>query len=191
MVEVKTKEGWQRLTWKSPKKFYPYLSEEEKQEGEDYVHEYAMVSQRYQMRNSLREGEFGHYNTTCEDFTEETKKTIEKFKDDYGWYEGYFLLSDLENFVSKKEKELDKLKEKNILQAIYDETRKITAKLNNEEFKKPEDEEEPFEYYEEDYEWLSEEIGSLKYVDDTIYYIVDEVFGYTEAEDIRVIVVAA
>lgn len=191
ILEVKQKEGWKRIQWKSERNLYPYLStEEEKSEEKDYNHEYVTVSQCYRMRDSLRQEEFGHTGKS-DDFSEETKKDIEKFSGNYGWYEGYFYLNELDNFLTQKRNELEKLKNKNMQQAIYDEVRKISAKLNGEVFKKDEEENIPFdEYYEEDFEWLQEEINSLNYLSCIFYFMADETCGYTDTSDIRIIVVA-
>ena len=86
---------------------------------------------------------------------------------------------------------IKKLKNKNLQQAIYDEVRKISAKLNGKDVKKDENENIPFdEYYEEDLEWLQEEINSLNYLSCIFYFMVDETCGYTNTSDIRIIVVA-
>ena len=76
-------------------------------------------------------------------------------------------------------------------QAIYDEVRKISAKLNGKDIKKDENENIPFdEYYEEDLEWLQEEINSLNYLSCIFQFMVDETCRYTNTSDIRIIVVA-
>lgn len=191
-VEVRTKEkGWQRIIWKTDKSLYPYsLEENEKVDDENYIHRYATVNQLYRLRDSLRHGEFGHIGT-MDDFTIETNKDISDFKGEYGWYEGYFYLSELDRFIVQKEQELEKYKHKNMTQAIYDEVRAISARLNNTEFKKDSEENIPFdEYYEEDMEWLTEEIEALKYVNTIISFLVDEACGWTDNNDIRVIIVA-
>ena len=193
MVEVKTKEkGWQRLIWKSRKNDHTYISDEEKNApGEDYIHEYVIVGNYYRFRDCLRDEDFGN-TSLCEDFTPETKEEIKKFKDDgYGWYEGYFYLNELSNFIKSKKAELEKYKLRNINQAIFDEVRSISAKLEGKEFKKSEDEEKPFDDWYEDYiDEYEEEIESLQYIENVVYYIVDEIFGYTSNTDIRVIIVA-
>ena len=187
ILEVKQTEGWKRIQWKSDRDLDPYLS---KKEDKDYTHKYVTVSQCYRMRDSLRQEEFGHTGKS-DDFSEETKQDIEKFEGDYGWYEGYFYLNELDNFLSQKKNELEKFKNKNIQQAIYDEVRKISAKLNGEDFKKDKKENIPFdEYYEEDLEWLQEEINSLNYLSCIFYFMVDETCGYTQTSDVRIIVVA-
>ena len=189
ILEVKQKDEWKRIQWKSERNLYPYLStEEEKNEEKDYNHEYVTVAQCYSMRNSLKQKEFGHTGKS-DDFSEETKKDIEKFSGKYGWYEGYFYLNELDNFLSQKKNELEKLKIKNIQQAIYDEVRKISAKLNGEVFKKDKEENVPFdEYYEEDLERLQEEIDSLNYLSNIFHFMADETCGNTN--NIRIIVVA-
>ena len=145
ILEVKQKEGWKRIRWKSERNLYTYRSNnEDKNKDKDYTHNYVTVSQFYRMRDSLKQEEFGHTG-----------------------------------------------KSENIQQAIYDEVRKISAKLNGEDFKKDKKENIPFdEYYEEDLEWLQEEINSLNYLSCIFYFMVDETCGYTNTSDIRIIVVA-
>lgn len=193
MVEVKTKDkGWRYLTWKSKKNDYPYLTDEEKNEpGEDYSHNYVIVGNFYQFRDCLRDEEFGNTGF-CEDFTDETKKEINTFKEEgYGWYEGYFYLNELTSFIKNKKNELDKYKQHNMTHAIFDEVRAISAKLDGKEFKKSKDEEKPFDdWYEDAVEEYENEIESLQYIENIIHYIVDEVFGYTNSTDIRVVIVA-
>lgn len=191
ILEVKQKEGWKRIRWKSERNLYTYRSNnEDKNKDKDYTHNYVTVSQFYRMRDSLKQKEFGHTEKS-DDFSEETKQDIEKFEGDYGWYEGYFYLNELDNFLFQKKNELEKLKNKNMQQAIYDEVRKISAKLNGKDVKKDENENIPFdEYYEEDLEWLQEEINSLNYLSCIFYFMVDETCGYTNTSDIRIIVVA-
>lgn len=191
IVEVKYKDTWKRVYWKSDASLYPYKEEIESSQNNDYIHEFCTVGQFYKLRDALRSEDFGHTNSNCGDFSEETKKTLDKWKGDYGWFEGYFYLNELNNFIRQKKQEIDKLKSKNMQQAIYDEVRKIYAKLCNEEFKKDEKENIPFdEYYEEDIVWLNEELIDLQYISSVVYFIVDECCGYTETSDIRVIVVA-
>ena len=191
ILEVKQKEGWKRIRWKSERNLYTYRSNnEDKNKDKDYTHNYVTVSQFYRMRDSLKQEEFGHTEKS-DDFSEETKQDIENFEGDYGWYEGYFYLNELDNFLSQKKNELEKFKNKNMQQAIYDEVRKISAKLNGKDVKKDENENIPFdEYYEEDLEWLQEEINSLNYLSCIFYFMVDETCGYTNTSDIRIIVVA-
>lgn len=190
ILEVRTKEGWKHISWKSDKTLYPYLSEEDKVEGGDMVHKYVTVAQTYNMRDYLTQGEFGHQDF-AEDFTEETKSEIDLFKNDYGWYEGYFYLNELNIFIEKQKTKLKELETKNLQQAIYDEVRKISAKLNNSDFKKDEEETVPFdEYYEEDKEWIEQDIDQITYISCIMSYMANETCGYTETNDIRVIVVA-
>lgn len=192
-VEVKTRNnGWQRIIWKSKKSLYPYLSEEEeKTEGDDYVHEYVLVGNYYRFRDSLKSEEFGHDNV-LDDFTPETKSNIEEFKGNYGWYEGYFYLNELNSFIKEKKSEIEKIKNQNLQQAIYDEVRRISAKMDGKKFKKSEDENKPFdEWYESDMEWAYEELESLEYVSSVIDYIANETCGWVNDCDIRVIVLAS
>lgn len=193
MVEVKTKEkGWQRLIWKSRKSDYPYLSDEKKNEpGEDYNHEYVIEGTFYNLRTCLRDEDFGN-TFLCEDFTQETKDDIKKFKDDgYGWYEGYFYLNELSAFIKSRKEDLEKYKLRNINQAIFDEVRSISAKLDGKKYEKDKDEETPFDdWYEDVIEESENEIETLQYIKNAIHYIADEVFGSTNSTDIRVIIVA-
>lgn len=192
-LEVKTRNnGWQRVTWKSKKSLYPYLSdEEEKREGEDYIHEYILIGNYYNFRDDLRNEDFGH-NGMCEDFTEETKANIKDFKENgYGWYEGYFYLNELTSFIKQKRDEIEKLKSRNMQQAIYDEVRSISAKLDNKEFKKDKEEPVPFdERYESDIEDENERLESLEHIASVMQYMADETCGWTDSCNIRVIIVA-
>ena len=45
----------------------------------------------------------------CEGNSTTSEQDIEKFEGDYGWYEGYFYLNELDNFLSQKKNELDGL----------------------------------------------------------------------------------
>lgn len=190
ILEVRTKEGWKHISWKSDKTLYPYLSEEDKVLGDDMIHKYITITQSYNMRDCLTQGEFGHQEV-AEDFTKETKTEIDLFKNDYGWYEGYFYLNELKIFIEKQETKLKELESKNLQQAIYDEVRKISAKLNNSEFKKNEEETVPFDdYYKEDKEWIKQDIDDMTDISCIMSYVANETCGYTETNDIRVIIVA-
>lgn len=189
IVEVKTKDkGWQHISWKSDKTLYAYRSSDDKEEV--YEHRYALVTQAYRLRDELRSGEFGSCGKS-DDFTEETKKEIDDFVKEYGWYEGYFTLEQLERHINKLKKELDDFNSHNLNQAIFDEVRRIGAKLEGKEFEKPENEDEPFnEYYESDREYYEEGINMATYIANALYYIADEICGIVDSSDVRVIIVA-
>lgn len=188
-MEVKTKNGWKRLTWKSDKKDTCYNYEDNELDGDDYVHKYVTVGQYYSMRDSLRYDDFGNTGM-ADDFTEETKKDLERFTAEYGWYEGYFYLSDLSALIVKKKMELEDYKRKNLLQAVYDEVREIKAEIKGSSFEKPKDEDNPFsEYYDSDLEMYEDEIEMLNHLHSIFSFMADECFSFPQASDIRIIVV--
>lgn len=190
ILEVRTKDGWKHITWKSNKSLNSYLSEADKVEGDDMIHQYVTIAPMYSMRDYLTQGDFGH-SCMCEDFTEETETEINLFKDDYGWYEGYFYLNELNTFILNKKEELKRFESNNLQQAIYDEVRKISSKLDNIEFTKSDNEINPFdEYYEDEKKDLQSDIDSMESISTILYYVANEICGYIETNDIRVIIVA-
>lgn len=192
MIEVRRREGWKHLIWKSDAAFYDYSNiKEEEDDKIDNIHKYYLVDKFYGLRDSLTNGDFGH-TSIADDFTEEVKNEIEYFKENFGWYEGYFTMLELDSYITKKEKELDDMRQRNFLQAIYDEVRGISAKLNGKSFEKKDEEETPFDrYYTSDLEYIKTEISTLRYIATCGSYLVDEACGYVPNEDIRIIVIGA
>lgn len=190
IVEVKTNsDGWQRINWKTPKKLYTYgFGDDDVTESDDYVHKYALVSQVYRFRDALRSGNLGSTGR-CNDFTEETNSDIKKFSGDYGWYEGWFLLSELETYTAGLRKSLEEYKQKNILNEILNNVKKIKAKLNDPNFTEEEEETYFDEYYEADIEDMENEIDAATYLENLIYFLANETCGYVNSSDVRVIVV--
>lgn len=189
ILEVKIKNEWKRIYWKSDMSIRSYISEEEAKQDE-YVHKYLTVGQFYTLRDYVRNGELGH-TFKDGDFTKDTVDEIDELTKEYCWYEGFFTLKELNDFIAEKVREQDEYKKRNMLQAIFDEVRTISAKLNNTDFKKNKEEEIPFDsYYDEQIEYTDTEINSLKYISCCMDFLADEIVGYNEPENIRVILIA-
>ena len=195
ILEVKQNDEWKRIIWKSSRSVNPYASkDEESQDGDsqndDYVHRFVTIGNYYRLRDCLRDGEFGHPNSKCTDFTKETLSDIEEHSENGGWYEGYFYLKELETFISEKEQELEDFRDKSLLHSIYDEVINISAKLEGIDLKDKKKSISLNEYYEEDLTWMKEEISTLSYLSSVFWFMTEETAGYTNANDIRIIVIA-
>jgi len=209
IVEVRLNGVWNRLYWKSYMKDYyygeftpnkPKETSVEVADGvilnvaeDERLHPHAMTGQFYEFRDMIKNGELG--NTRLEeDFTAETKAEIERNKDGFGWYEGYFYLRELTGLLEKKDTEYKEFLKNSMIkkmclqtEAIYKhvclgDTQAMVSKEDEEEFSE--------ESFEMDCEWRESEISSLRYVENFIYGIVEEIVGYLEGNDIRVILIA-
>ena len=209
IVEVRLNGTWNRLYWKSYMKDYSYrefVSDKPKETSvevadgvilnvaeDERLHTHAMTGQFYEMRDMVKNGELG--STRLEDdFTAETKAEIERNKDGYGWYEGYFYLKELASLLEKKDAEYKEFLKNGMIRRMCRQTEAIYKHicLGDTQAKVSEEDEKEFseESFEMDCEWRESEISSLRFVDNFIYGIVDEIVGYLDGNDIRVILIA-
>lgn len=209
IVEVLTNGVWNRLYWKSYMKDYYYRefasnkpkeTDVEVADGvilnvaeDERLHPHAMTGQFYELRDMVKNGELG--NTRLEeDFTAETKAEIERNKDGYGWYEGYFRLEELTSLLEKKDAEYKEFLKNGMIKRMCLQTEAIYKHvcLGDTQARVPKEDEEEFseESFEMDCEWRESEISSLRFVENFIYGIVEEIVGYLDGNDIRVILIA-
>jgi hypothetical protein len=209
IVEVRLNGTWNRLYWKSYMKDYSYrefASNKPKETSvevadgvtlnvaeDERLHTHAMTGQFYEIRDMIKNGELGS-TMLEEDFTAETKAEIERDKDGYGWYEGYFYIKELSSLLEKKNAEYKEFLKNGMIRRMCRQTEAIYKHicLGDTRARVSEEDEEEFseESFEMHCEWLESEISSLRFVDDFISGIVDEIVGYLDGNDIRVILIA-
>jgi hypothetical protein len=209
IVEVRLKGSWNRLYWKSYLKDYSYrefMSDKPKETSvevadgvilnvaeDERLHKHAMTGQFYEIRDMIKNDELGSTRLE-EDFTAETKAEIERSKDGYGWYEGYFYLKELASLLEKKDAEYKEFLKNGMIRRMCRQTEAIYKHvcLGDTQARVSEEDEEEFseESFEMDCEWRESEISTLRFVDDFISGIVDEIVGYLDGNDIRVILIA-
>jgi hypothetical protein len=196
IVEVRLDGVWNRLYWKSYMKDYSYrefTSDKPKEtsvevaEGvilnvaeDERLHTHAMTGQFYEFRDMIKDGELGSTRLE-EDFTAETKAEIERDKNGYGWYEGYFYIKELSGLLEKKNAEYKEFLKNGMIRRMCRQTEAIYKHicLGDTQARVSEEDEEEFseESFEMHCEWLESEISSLRFVDDFISGIVDEIIG--------------
>lgn len=209
IVEVRLKGVWNRLYWKSYMKDYSYAeftSDKPKETSievadgvilnvaeDERLHTHAMTGQFYEIRDMIKNDELGSTRLE-EDFTAETKAEIERSKDGYGWYEGFFYLKELANLLETKDAEYKEFMKNGMIRRMCRQTEAIYKHicLGDTQAKVSEEDEKEFseESFEMDCEWRESVISSLRFVDNFIYGIVDEIVGYLDGNDIRVILIA-